>query len=216
MSGLKHTHLFAYLSAGALALALGFWAGGMGERGSERAAIELESGTAMGHAHRPVPSFELADHRGRPFGREQLQGRWSFMFFGYTHCPDICPMTMAVLAQATQEIVSRDPDADHQVVFVSVDPQRDEGEQLARYVTYFNPEFVGVTGPKDQIDALTLPLGIVYAQVDNPNGGDYLVDHSGSILLINPRGEVEALLRAPHTPETIATDFGTLLDHYPG
>lgn len=219
MAALKTHHIAAYVLAGILALVLGLWAGGLRENGDgEPRGIALQGGTAMGHLHRSIPEFTLADAAGRPFTRERLLGRWSFMFFGYTHCPDICPMTMAILANTAKAIDENAADgsaAPYQVIFVSVDPERDEPEQLNAYVSYFNPDFVGVTGDRSAIESLTSELGILHVRVPDPNNaGNYLVDHSASILLVNPAGELEAILSAPHSAEVMASDFRTLLQQY--
>lgn len=219
MATIKTHHLIAYLLAGILALVLGLWAGGLRDNGDRQSAgITLQGGTAMGHMHRPIPEFSLVDSTGAAFTTERLRGRWSFIFFGYTHCPDICPMTLAILAGSVREIEKRSGEyggAPHQVVFVSVDPERDKPESLSNYVSYFNRDFVGVTGTADAIDSLTSQLGILHAKVPDPNDPDnYLVDHSASILLVNPSAELEAVLSAPHSAEVIASDFRTILQNY--
>jgi protein SCO1 len=194
--------------AGAVALAIGIGAGQM-QRGSAPAQpLSLEGGTWLPEP-RSLPAFELIDMQGESFTRASLEGRWSFLFFGYTYCPDICPLTMALLGSAITEIRRLEPDAaDPRVVFVSVDPDRDTPEALEQYVGYFNPEFMGVTGPMEALTPFTRALGILHRKAEDPRDPDnYLVDHSGSILLINPRGELQAVLSAPHQVQTIASDF---------
>lgn len=144
---------------------------------------------------------ELMKHDGNAFTDQDLNGRWTLMFFGYTHCPDICPMTMNVLAEAKSKAGGDFP----QVVLVSVDPQRDSVEMLGDYVHYFDKEFIGVTGAEKMIQALTLQTSVVYAKMPGASGNenDYLVDHSSAILLINPGGQLTAFLNAPHTPSGI-------------
>lgn len=178
-------------------------------------AIQLESGTSLlGHA-RALPPFELVDHEGRTFGNDRLQGKWTFLFFGYTHCPDICPTTLATLAQVADRLESQDLYEDTRFVFVSVDPDRDSPGNLAGYVVYFNPDFIGVTGDEEALSALTSSLGILYAKVEDPENPDnYLVDHSGSILLAGPAGELAAVFSAPHDPDLLAGDLRTLAAAY--
>ena len=218
MAGLKTHHFIAYLAAGALALIVGLWAGRLAEHNPPQPTVELQGGTPLGHMHRAIPEFTLTDHDGQPFDRSRLTGHWTLMFFGYTHCPDICPMTLAVLAATMQELgklPAAERPAELQVVFVSVDPERDSPEQLKTYTHYFNPNFLGVTGPEAQINALTGALGILHAKVPDPNNpGGYLVDHSASILVVNPRAELEAVLGAPHSAPVIAADLSTLYTHY--
>ena len=165
---------------------------------------------------RLVADFELVDQHGAPFGPERMRGRWSLLFFGYTHCPDVCPATMHVLDGAVKEIHAlADPAPDTQVVFVSVDPRRDTPQQLAQYVPYFNKDFLGVTGSTEAINRLTSQLGILHMRSGgDPEGGGYLVDHSASILLFDPQGRQYAVFGPPHDAPQIARDFLALARYY--
>ncbi len=178
---------------------------------------QMETATVLWDHARPLPAFSLIDEHGEPFGAQQLQGRWTFLFFGYTHCPDVCPTTLATLNEA-MEAIGRNGDAENtQVVFVSVDPERDDPRQLGEYVHFFNPGFKGVTGNEADIDALATPLGIVHAKVTNPNDAEnYLVDHTASVLLISPEGALIALFGAPQHAEAMAHDFHALRAYYQG
>ncbi|MCK5361714.1 MAG: SCO family protein, partial [Gammaproteobacteria bacterium] len=125
-----------------------------------------------------VHPFALVDHRGQPFTLKQLNGRWSFLFFGFTHCPDICPTVLSMLDKVAREL-GKEPmsNRDVQFVFVSIDPERDTPEVLAKYVGNFNPNFIGVTGAQETLTSLTRQLGI-YAQPEPPDShGNYAVDH---------------------------------------
>ncbi len=161
---------------------------------------------------RPGPKqlqqFNLVDHNNQPFKLESLKKHWTFMFFGYTFCPDICPTTMSALT-ATMSQLKNNPEAvkDVQVVFVSVDPQRDTIEKLAGYMGYFNKEFTGVTGKRDELDALVSQAGAGYAIEPETAPGEYLVSHTSAIFLVNPDGELVASFSQPHYPETIAEQF---------
>lgn len=155
-----------------------------------------------------VQPFALADHRGAPFTLEELKGRWSFLFFGYTHCPDVCPTTLAMLDKVFREL-GQEPTSnrDVQFVFVSVDPERDTPELLGKYVGYFNPEFLGVTGAAEALTPLTRALGI-YAEREPPDAnGNYLVSHGAAVLLIDPAGRLLGVFQAPHDPLDIAERF---------
>lgn len=143
---------------------------------------------------------ELISDEGTEFGLQDISGQWSLLFFGYTSCPDVCPTTLNVLAQAKKQAQGIFP----QVVFVSVDPQRDTVEMLGDYVRYFDPDFRGVTGSSTSLKALSMQASVVYMRM--PAGADdenYLVEHSSSILLFNPEGKLHAFLSAPHTPNSI-------------
>lgn len=144
---------------------------------------------------RRTGEFALTDHRGDPFGPERLRGHWTLVFFGFTHCPDVCPTTLSFLNQLVGELAGTEAE-DTRVVMVSVDPARDTVEQLAAYVPYFNPDFIGVTGEFLEIHRLATALNTPFRKV--PGGGDnYLVDHSSNVVLINPRGDYHAFFKAP-------------------
>lgn len=137
---------------------------------------------------RPLPQVALTDHQGQPFGRDQLLGHWTLLFAGYSYCPDVCPTTLAQLAGIYGELTEALPGL--QVVMLSVDPARDGDGRLASYVPAFHPQFVGVSGPHPQLLQLTRAIGLVYAMVDDPGGSErYLVDHSASLVVIDPQGQ---------------------------
>ena len=193
-----------------IAMAAGFWlATTLKSPGSEN-SVEIQ-GVILKPA-RQIAVPELTKHDGTAFTNDDLNGNWTLMFFGYTHCPDICPMTMNVLAEAKKMAAGDFP----QVVLVSVDPQRDSVELLDGYVQYFDPAFIGVTGEEKMIQALTLQTSVVYAKMPGSSGNedDYLVDHSSAVLLINPEGKLAAFLNAPHTPSGINESVATVRDLY--
>lgn len=132
-----------------------------------------------------LPDFELTDQNNQSFSRNQLLGQWTIAFFGYTFCPDICPTTMAALAQVANELPP-DVAAKTNFLFVSVDPDRDSVERLAGYVPFYHPEFIGVTGTDEQINKLAMSVGAVYMKV--PFGDSYQMQHSGRIFIIDPMG----------------------------
>ena len=175
----------------------------------------IEHGTWLTPAQ-IIPDYQLLDHRGEDFTPARLDGHWTFMFFGFTHCPDVCPTTMALLNNVAQRVQKEQLPAP-QVVFVSVDPARDSMEQLSRYVPYFNEDFIGVTGTMVEINRMTRNLGIVYAY-DEPKeaGGAYDVEHSAAILLFNPAGHYTAMFGAPHSAAGLASDYVRILRHHEG
>jgi protein SCO1/2 len=144
---------------------------------------------------RDIGEFSLLDHHGEVFDRERLKGRWTLVFFGFTYCPDICPTTMAFLNQFMASLDGTEAQ-DTQVVMVSVDPARDTVQQLASYVPFFNPEFIGVTGDFLDIHRLATALNTPFRKVTGA-GDDYLVDHSANVVLINPRGDYHGFFKAP-------------------
>lgn len=158
---------------------------------------------------RQLGEFELAGPEGGPFTPAQLQGHWSVLFFGYTHCPDICPTTLATLKQFAGKLDEAEPElaADTRFVFVSVDPKRDTPEQLQTYVRYFDPDFTGVTGEKPQIDGLANQVGAAYLFEGDTSAEDYIVNHSATLYLIDPKGRYVARLFPPHTPDELLTQY---------
>jgi protein SCO1/2 len=151
----------------------------------------------------------LLKDNGQTFTNADLTGQWHLLFFGYTHCPDICPTTMGVLAQA-KKAAEADGQLFPGVVFVSVDPERDKVEMLGQYVRYFDKDFIGVSGDPDLIQALALQMSVVYMKMPAEAGTDadaYLVDHSSALLLLNPEGRLEAFLNPPHEPAIILRDI---------
>jgi protein SCO1/2 len=167
--------------------------------------IELATGSYLTPA-RAVPDFSLIDQRGAPFGPRNLEGHWSLVFFGYTNCPDFCPTTLTTLAAMEQRLRAAHATGP-QVVFISVDARRDTPQQLAAYVPYFDPTFIGVTAPdQPTIEALARRLGVAVALVPNAGGG-YSVDHSGAIFVVDPAGKIAAILTGPFTADALQADF---------
>jgi protein SCO1/2 len=201
---------FTLVIAIAAALVAGMW---LGSTLLPREPLTVH-GTVL-EPPRRISDFRLVDHRGRPFSLTSLQGKWSFLFFGYTHCPDICSTTLHTLAQMDDILRREQPDIHEQtqVVFVSVDPQRDSSERLATYVPYFGSGFIGVTGSSEAIERLTRELGILHMRVERGEGKGYLVEHSSAILLFDPQGRQRAVLTAPHQAATLAEDFRQLAEH---
>lgn len=157
---------------------------------------------------RPLPEFALVDHNGEPFTRERFLGRMSLVFFGFTHCPDICPATLGKLASARRQLDAAGAPLP-QIVMVSVDPERDTPEKLAAYVSHFGADIVGVTGPEEELLALTEPLGIWFEK--QPLGESYTVSHSTAVLVVNRRGELQALFGTPHRVESFVHDVPLLM-----
>lgn len=159
-------------------------------------------------APKVLQDFTLTDQYGKPFGLAQIADRWSFLFFGYTYCPDVCPTTLSMMARISKDLDSDGAaDGNLQFVFVSVDPARDTPENLGKYVTYFDPSFLGVTGAASALDALTRQLGIFVSRDAADESGNYLVSHTGAVLLIDPEGQFVGVYQAPHDPPDIASSF---------
>jgi len=177
---------------------------------------ELEA-TVLEQA-RELKPFSLHDADNQPFNLARLKDHWSFLFFGYTNCPDVCPTTLNVMQGVWQKLPTRPGDARQpKMYFISVDPERDDLKILKKYVSYFDPSFIGVTGNLDEIDNLTGQLGVLYGYDEKKGGGanDYTVNHSAQILLIDPEARLRAVFSPPHDSTTIALNY-TLITHYYG
>jgi protein SCO1/2 len=138
---------------------------------------------------REVADFVLKDQRGQEFLKQDLQGYWNLVFIGYTYCPDVCPTTLASLNQIYPQLSQLDASAPIRVIFISVDPNRDTKERLFEYINYFNHDFLALTGPHAELFPLTRSLGLMYAISEGTDNPNYLVDHSASIVVINPQGK---------------------------
>ncbi len=187
------------------------------EQANERALTEARKnfspiqGSILSPARKvAVPALVKDD--GSVFTLDDLTGQWNLLFFGYTHCPDVCPTTMGAVAQA-RKIAIANNHLFPQVFFVSVDPERDKVETLTEYVQYFDTDFIAVTGDEKLIKAFTLQMSVVYMKMPaEDDTGDYIVDHSAALLLINPEGKLVAFFNSPHNPKTILKDFQTVVN----
>ena len=173
----------------------------------------LQASTALFGQERALPEFALVDHTGGAYTRRDMTEDWTLLFFGYTHCPDICPITLATMSASVDAIGALGGEAPR-LVFVSVDPERDEPASLREYVTVFPGGFLGVTGPHEELGKLTRAMGVAYAR--DGDGPEYLVDHSAALLLVNPKAELQAVFGPPHEPDVIARDLIAIRRHLGG
>ena len=188
--------------AAAFALAAGAWLA-LSLRSPAPAA--LQSGVLLG-TPRPLANFTLTDQDGRPFTQEQLRGHWSLLFAGFTHCPDVCPTTLALMKVVAQKL----GDAAPAIVFLSVDHRRDTPPVLKQYVQFFGPQVTAVTGGPEVLDPLCAGLGIAYEKVPGATDADYTIDHSAALVLIDPQGRVAGYFPPPHKADTLAADLAGL------
>jgi len=159
---------------------------------------------------RTVPAFTLSDVDGEPLTEAVLEGAWSLMFFGFTNCPDVCPLTLSVMKDVVAEL-EESGEEPMQVLFVTVDPVRDTAAKMKEYVAYFDEDFIGVTGELEAVHALTRELGIVAAFTANDVEADaYGVDHTASMLLVDPERRVRAKFNAPHERAVIVADYNAI------
>ncbi|MBM7070445.1 SCO family protein [Shewanella sp. 202IG2-18] len=143
----------------------------------------------------PVIPFKLTDQYGHKFDNSNLKGKWTLFFVGYTSCPDICPTAMTKLAAAYPKLIKDNP---FQVVFISVDPNRDTPDKLKQYTSFFNKKFIAVTGEQKQLLPLTRNLGMAYSLIGE--GKNYQITHSATMTLVSPQGEKIAIVKPQIAP----------------
>jgi len=198
----KLTTTLMFLAA-VIAMSAGLWLG-QNDNGPSIKPEAIQG--AIYPVAKNLRNFELLDQLANKVTKDILKNHWSLIFVGYTHCPDVCPTTLNVLNQVDgfmREQKIQPP----QMIFLSIDPQRDTPEALKPYVDYFNKSFIGLTGEPDQVKQLTQQLNAVYRKAVGASGDinkdDYLMDHSSALMLINPDGDLQSILTAPHTPANI-------------
>lgn len=191
----------------ALAVAAGLW---FGARLFSTAPARMQA-AVMYPLPRAVPDFALTRSDGRPLTLADWKGHWTVVFFGFTNCPDVCPTTLATFKQVWAKLPAPAA-AKLRFDFISVDPARDTPELLARYVGYFDKDFIAATGSDGELTKLTRALGLLYARGE-PKDGSYSVDHSASAVLIDPSGREVGLFRPPFDAARIAADLDALAGH---
>jgi len=165
----------------------------------------------------PLSAFSLTDQHRQPFGLDRLRGRWSFVFFGYTSCPDVCPTTLQSLKRVAQKLAApKEQSAAPQFIFVSVDPQRDSVEQLARYVAYFDKDFIGLTGSGAEIAAFARQLHVMYERSGDAEGNGYQISHTAAVMLIDPQGRLVAAFSRPQDTAAVVSQFHAIQHLYGG
>jgi protein SCO1 len=186
------------LAAAALCAALGgYWLAHQ----LDRAGPRLASGTWLPQP-KAVHDFRLTDTTGRAFTRAELAGAPTLVFFGFTHCPDVCPTTLMTLAQVRQRAALKGL----KVLFVSIDPQRDSAPVLGTYLHAFDPAFLGLTGEPRSILALAADFGVGVNRVPLP-GGDYTMDHSAVVFLLDAHARLAAIFTPPFEVAALAADL---------
>lgn len=158
-----------------------------------------------------LTDFKLTGAGNKTLGPNDLKGKWSFIFFGYIHCPDVCPLTMGILGQAFK-LIEKNPIAYQEIqgVFVSVDPKRDTPELLKEYASYFSSKFMGVTGDTAQVDAFSRQMSALYTihpKEPKESGDNYTVTHNSTVFLVDPQGRLYGRFPPPQLPNEIAGVF---------
>ena len=159
----------------------------------------------------PLPAFTLTDEQGATLDRDALAGRWHLLFFGFTHCPDICPATLSQLAAARRQLQANGQSPLPDILLISVDPERDTPQVLARYVGRFGAGMRGATGSMDEVESLAAALGIHFSAMSHHGGGDYDVNHSAAVLVVDPDVQLAALFSAPHSVAAFVSDLPRII-----
>lgn len=159
---------------------------------------------------------ELKDTEGRAVDADWFKGHWNFVFFGFTNCPDVCPASMAEIGKAYRELAVKSPKvaATMRGVLVSVDPERDDTATLERYVKAFSDSFIGINGEREPLANFATQVNVAFGKVPDGNGG-YTVDHTGTIVIINPHGHYQGFIKLPHSADTIRETALSLWERYP-
>lgn len=189
----------------ALAAALGLW---FGARMVGAPAPPHLASAVLYPTPRALPDFQLTRSDAQPLTLADWKGHWTVAFFGYTHCPDVCPTTLVAFKQAWKLLDSATV-SKLRFVFISVDPARDTPAHLAHYVDFFSNEFIAATGSDDELTRLTRALGLVYSREKSADD-NYAVDHSASAVIIDPAGREIGLFRPPFEAAKLAADLQTL------
>lgn len=160
---------------------------------------------------REIADFQLTDNQGKSFNNNNLQSHWTMLFFGFTNCHKACPTALASLNKMTHILEQKLPSAKiPQVVFITIDPERDTLARLNSFIKAVNPNFIAARGDRTAILQLEKELHIVADKKQTKN--NYSFDHSAEVLLINPQGKLQAYLSFPYDGEVIARDYQTILD----
>ena len=161
---------------------------------------------------RALPPFKLQSASG-PITADQLKGHWTVVFVGFTHCPDVCPTTLTDMARAQALWDAAGLKAKPRLLFVSIDPERDTPEKIAEYAAYFHKDTLTATAAEPQLTEFARSLGLVYMKV--PQGDTYTMDHSSTLVLLNPKAEFAGIIRPPLKPEAVGADLIALAKSRP-
>jgi protein SCO1/2 len=170
---------------------------------------QLEQATVF-PAPRALPALDLVDQDGKALPPRFFDGHWTLVFFGFTQCPDICPTTLATLAQANKLFGDLPANSRPRMLLVSVDPERDPPSILAPYVRFFDPAFLAATGSLEATAAAAAAFNVPYAKVSQ-DGGGYTLDHGSGLFVVGPTGGIVAYLSAPHDAARIAANVRSIV-----
>ena len=206
------TRTTAYILIAALAAALGLWAAQHWFGNRVAAGPQLQA-VKLFEQPRALPAFSLRQSDGTQLVPGELNGHWTVVFLGFTHCPDICPTTLADLAQAQQQWAALPDSTRPRVLFVSVDPDRDTPDRIGEYAHAFHRDTLAATGDIPALEAFAKSLSLVFMKVPAPEGApadQYSVDHSAALAVLDPQGRMAGVIPPPLQPKAIAADLVAL------
>lgn len=213
---MKKYQIFLFFALVMLAIGGLFW---FGQTNKDR-PLDTEQLKALGFVQLPSPrvleSIDLLTQSGERFDGSQLTGKWTFAFFGYTNCPDICPVTMKILERTVerfQNTLATEDFALFQGMFVSVDPTRDGVDEVREFVATYSDSFLGVTGSETKIKDFTKQVGIGYERIPSSSELQYLVEHQGHLVVFNPKGGCVGYIKEPFDAVQLTKLFQHLIKH---
>jgi protein SCO1/2 len=158
--------------------------------------------------------FQLTDKNNKPVSIDDFANKWTLLFFGFTHCPDVCPTTLADLQNTFKLLQSENLQQMPEVLFVSVDPERDNPQTLHDYIEFFNADFNAATASQANILSITSQVGVAYHIAEHQTGDtNYSVDHTAAIFLVSPQKQLYGLFQSPHDAKKMAHDLSLLIGH---
>lgn len=203
-----------YVLVAAIGVGLGLWAAGHRFAGKSAEAPPLQA-VRLFPQPRVLPDFALRQSDGTQLAPGELKGHWTLVFLGFTHCPDVCPTTLAQLAQAQKQWESLPATTRPRVLFVSVDPERDSSDRVGEYAHGFHRDTLAATADVPALEAFTRSLSMVFAKVPAADGmpaDQYSVDHSATIAVLDPQARMAGIIQPPPRPQAIADDLRLLTE----
>jgi protein SCO1/2 len=198
-----------WISVGAIALVAALAGVYVARLLNQPAVPSLESGTSLPQP-RVLQEFDLLDTQGNAASPAALRGHPTLVFFGFTHCPDVCPTTLALLANVQKQAAAADQELSGiKVALISVDPERDTPQQLGSYIASFRGDFIGLTGNASEIVKATRAFGVASARVDL-GGGNYTMDHSATVFALDSQARIVAVFTPPLSAEKLTRDLARL------
>lgn len=174
--------------------------------------IEKEPILETGKAYKKpldIIEFELKDQGDQLYSKNDLKNQWTILFFGYTNCPDVCPTTIFKLGQIKQQISKELPNVNLQILFITLDPERDSTERLREYLGFFNASMIGLTGDISKIVELTSNLSVFFQRINKEDGYDF--NHTASIFLMNPNAQLKASFSPASSIDMLNEDIQTVI-----